>query len=381
MSGEKRKLIFLVTEDWYFWSHRLPMARAAQEAGFDVAVATRVATHGARIEAAGFRLLPLRWRREELGLWSSLLAIIEIYRLYRRERPFLVHHVAQKAALLGGIAALLARVPRVVSIIAGIGYVGTSPSRHAQLIGAASRLLWPVLLLRRNCRVIVQNDEDRRAIAALRRAAADRIVVIRGSGVDLDHFRPLPEPPAPPVTAAYVGRMIAIKGVATLVAAQQGLWQQGVALQLLLAGAPDPANPSSLDAGTLAAWSKLPGIRCCGHVEDVREIWAGAHLAVLASDGGEGLPKTLLEAAAVGRAIVATDVPGTRDVARAGINAILVPPGDAPALAAALGKLAVDPEKRRAYAAAGRVLVAEGFSEAAIAAATVALYRALSAAA
>lgn len=379
MNGEKRKLIFLVTEDWYFWSHRLPMARAAQEAGFDVAVATRVAAHGARIEAAGFRLHPLGWQREQLGPWASLAAILEIYRLYRRERPFLVHHVAQKAALLGGIAALLARVPGVVSIIAGIGYVGTSPSRHARLIGALSRLLWPVLLLRRHCRVIVQNDEDRRAIAALRPAAADRVVVIRGSGVDLDHFRPFPEPPAPPVTAAYVGRMIAIKGVATLVAAQQQLWRNGVALQLLLAGAPDPANPSSLDAETLAAWSRLPGIRCCGHVEEVREIWASAHLAVLASDGGEGLPKTLLEAAAIGRAIVATDVPGTRDIARDGINAILVPPGDVPALAAGLRALASDPAKRRAYAGAGRALVAEGFSERAIAAATVALYRALSA--
>lgn len=373
----RRKLIFLVTEDWYFWSHRLPMARAAQEAGFDVAVATRVVAHGERIAAAGFRLHPLRWRREQLGPCASLAAIVEIFRLYRRERPFLVHHVAHKAALLGGVAALVARVPRVVSIIAGIGYVGTSPSRHAQMIGAAARLLWPVLLLRRNCRVIVQNDEDRRTIAALRPAASERVVVIRGSGVDLDYFRPLPEPSAPPVTAAYVGRMIAIKGVETLVAAQQLLWRDGTELRLLLVGTPDPANPSSLDEARLAAWSTLPGITWCGHRDDVREIWAMAHIAVLASYGGEGVPKTLLEAAAVGRAIAASDVPGTRDIARPGINAILAPPGDAPALAAALKQLAGDAALRRAFAAAGRVLVAEGFSETAIRAETVALYRGL----
>ena len=244
MSDEKRTLIFLVTEDWYFWSHRLPMARAAQQAGFDVAVATRITAHGARIEAAGFRLIPMRWRREEIGPWASLAAIAEICRLYRRERPFMVHHIAHKAAILGGIAALLARVPRIVSFIAGVGYMGTSRSRHAQLVGAAARLLWPVLLLRRHCRVIVQNDDDRAVIEALRPSAADRITVIRGSGVDLDHFKPLPEPPSPPVTVAYVGRMIAIKGVATLVEAQRSLCAEGIALQLLLVGTPDLANPA-----------------------------------------------------------------------------------------------------------------------------------------
>jgi glycosyltransferase involved in cell wall biosynthesis len=380
MSDEKRTLIFLVTEDWYFWSHRQPMARAAQQAGFDVAVATRLTAHGARIEAAGFRLIPMRWRREEIGPWASLAAIAEIYRLYRRERPFMVHHIAHKAAILGGIAALLARVPRIVSFIAGVGYMGTSRSRHAQLVGAAARFLWPVLLLRRHCRVIVQNDDDRAVIEALRPSAADRITVIRGSGVDLDHFKPLPEPPSPPVTVAYVGRMIAIKGVVTLVEAQRSLCAEGIALQLLLVGTPDLANPSSFDEATLRAWSKLPGIVWCGHREDVREIWATAHIAALASEGGEGVPMTLLEAAAVGRAIVATDVPGNRDVARNGINAILVPPGDADALAAALKTLASDPARRRSYAAAGRSLVAEGFSEEAVRAATVALYRALSAA-
>ncbi|HEX3973545.1 MAG TPA: glycosyltransferase family 4 protein [Stellaceae bacterium] len=380
MSDTKRKLIFLVTEDWYFWSHRLPMARAAQQAGFDVVVATRVTAHGDRIAAAGFRLLPMRWRREEIGLFASLGAIIEIYRLYRRERPFMVHHVAHKAAILGAVAALLARVPRMVSFIAGVGYMGTSRSRHAQLVGAAARLLWAVLLLRRHCRVIVQNDDDRAVIEALRPGAADRIVVIRGSGVDLDHFQPLPEPPEPPVTAAFVGRMIAIKGVATLVEAQRLLHADGIALQLLLAGTPDLANPSSFDEATLRDWSNRPGVVWYGHSEDVREVWASAHIAALASNGGEGVPKTLLEAAAVGRAIVATDVPGNRDIARNGVNAILVPPGDARALADALKSLASDPAKRRIYAVAGRKLAAEGFSEEAVSAATVALYHELSAA-
>ena len=371
------KLIFLVSEDWYFWSHRLPMARAARAAGFEVAVATRVAAHGERVRQEGFALHPLGWRREELGPWASLAAIAEIYRLYRRERPRIVHHVALKPALLGGIAALLARVPWVVSMIAGMGYGGVDARWHVRLVGASLRQLWPILLLRRNCRVIVQNDEDRRAVAALRPDAAKRIVIIRGSGVDLEHFRPLPEPPAPPIVIAYVGRMIAIKGVARLVAAQQALRQRGVAVNLMLAGKPDPSNPSSFASDQLDAWAKLPGIFWCGHQDDVRTVWGAAHIAALASLGGEGLPKTLLEAAAVGRAIVATDIPGTRDIARAGINALLVPSGDVAALAAAIEQLATDAALRRRFAEAGRRLVEADYADRSVEAAAAALYRSL----
>jgi len=369
-----RKLIFLVTEDWYFWSHRLPMARAARDAGFAVAVATRVAEHGERIRAEGFALHALQWRREANGAWASLTAIIEIYRLYRHERPLLVHHVALKPALLGGIAAWLAGVPAVISMIAGTGYVGTDARMGARLIGRFLQSVWPILLLRPKGRVIVQNEDDRRALAALRPSAAQRIAVVHGSGVDLDYFKPIPEPPTPPLVAVYVGRMIAIKGVADVVAAQQKLQREGIDLRLLLVGKPDPANPSSFDDATLRQWSRLPGISWRGYQEDVRAIWAEAHIAVLGSRGGEGLPKTLLEAAAIGRPIVATDISGTREIAHAGVNAMLVPPGDVNALAAALAQLASDIAMRQHFAAAGRKLVESGFSDAAIGAATVALY-------
>jgi glycosyltransferase involved in cell wall biosynthesis len=177
--------------------------------------------------------------------------------------------------------------------------------------------------------------------------------------------------------AAYVGRMIAIKGVAILVEAQQILRRRGMDLRLVLAGEADAENPSSIDRATLEAWSRLPGITWRGRVEDIREIWRGAHIAVLASLGGEGLPKSLLEAASTARPIVATDIAGSRDIARNGINAILVPPGDAGALAEALAALAGDGERRRRYGTAGRKLVEIGMSDQAIEAATETFYRAL----
>jgi glycosyltransferase involved in cell wall biosynthesis len=374
MPAERSKLIFLVTEDWYFCSHRLPMARAARDAGFDVAVATRVTAHGDAIRAAGFTLHPLRWKRRTIGPLASLAAIAEVWRLYRRERPLVVHHVSLKPALLGGIAARLAGVPAAVGMVTGMGYLGGSERRAARLLARIVDAIMPWALFGRRGRVIVQNDEDRQALAALCPDQAAQIVLIPGSGVDLARFAPAPEPPAPPVTVAYAGRMIAIKGVATLVAAQQRVRARGIDLRLVLAGDTDDENPSAIDRATLVRWAKLPGVAWLGRRDDVRPVWRDAHIAALASLGGEGVPKSLLEAAAMGRPIVATDIAGMRTIAQPDVNAILVPPGDDAALADALATLASDAALRQRLGAAGRKLVEHGLSDTAIADATRTLY-------
>jgi len=375
---ERPKLVYLVTEDWYFWSHRLPMAQAARAAGFDVGVAARVTDHGERIRAAGFALHPLRWRRRRIGPLASLAAVAEIAALYRRERPTLVHHVALKAAVLGSMAALAAGVPAVINAVTGVGFVASSPSWRARLLRRPLDFALTHLLERRNSHVIVQNEDDRRLLLALRPGAAERIAVIRGSGIDTAYFTPVPESP-PPIVAGFSGRLLADKGIATLVEAQQRLWRSDAPLHLMIAGGPDPENPSSIDAPTLARWRELPGITWLGAIEDVRELWRRAHIAVLPSRR-EGLPKSLLEAAAMGRPIVATDVPGCREIARAGVNALLVPPDDAAALAAALAALARDAEQRRRFGEASRRLVESDLAQDAVGTATVALYRRLLAA-
>ncbi|HYM04498.1 MAG TPA: glycosyltransferase family 4 protein [Stellaceae bacterium] len=378
MSAAARpKLIYLVTEDWYFWSHRLPMARAARAAGYDVAVATRVFEHGERIRGEGFALHPLQWRRRSVGPMATLRAIAEIAALYRRERPDIVHHVALKPAVLGGIAALLAGVPFVVNAVTGVGFVASSPSLRARVLRLPVNFVLARLLERGNSRVVVQNDDDRRLLLALNPHAGNRIAVIRGSGVDLTRFHPVPEPPAPPVVAAYVGRLLADKGVPVLIEAQQRLQRRGIDVRLMLVGAPDPENPSSVTPAQLAQWRTLPGVTLLGHQSEIPAVWASAHIAVLPSRR-EGLQKSLLEAAAMARPIVATDVPGCREIARGGVNALLVPPDDPAALAAALEQLAHDTELRHRFGAASRRLVETDLGDAAVGAATVALYRELS---
>lgn len=378
MTGTPRpKLLYLVTEDWYFWSHRLPMARAARDAGFEVSVAARLDRHGDRIAAEGFRVLPLSWQRRSVNPLGALAAIREIAALYRREKPDIVHHVAMKPVLLGGFAAMAAGVPAVVNALTGLGsaFIGTGGLK-SRVAGAVARPLLRAVLGRRNSLAILQNADDRQTLVEAGLLKADRAWIVRGSGIDTAHYTALPEPPAPPVTIGCVARLLADKGVAPLVEAQQALRAKGLDVALLLAGTPDPENPTSIPQADLDRWAALPGVELAGHVTDVRSVWARCHVAVLASRR-EGLPKSLLEAAACGRAIVATDVPGCREVAQAETNALLVPPDDAAALATALETLVSDAALRARFGEAGRRLVESDMAADRVGAKTVALYRSL----
>ncbi|HET7681142.1 MAG TPA: glycosyltransferase family 4 protein [Xanthobacteraceae bacterium] len=365
-----RRLLYLVSEDWYFCSHRLPMALAAQSAGYDVHVATRVQADGAAIEALGFKLHPLPWRRGSTNPFGRLRLIADVRRLYRGLQPDLVHHVALEPTVIGSIAALGLPL-RTLNAMAGLGFVFTSRSPKALLFGFVVRALLRFLLTRRNAAVLVQNEDDRAAIAALG-ISPDRVFLIAGSGVDADQLKPMPEP-AGPITVGFVGRLLDDKGIRTLIAAHEVLGRRGRPVRLLLAGEPDPANPASIPPHEIASWKVREGLEVLGHVADIREVWAAAHIAVLPSRR-EGLPKSLLEAAACGRAIVATDVPGCRVIARDGVNALLVPPDDPAALADAIELLSRNPVLRRTFADAGRRMVEEEFSSARIGQETVALY-------
>jgi len=372
------KLLFLVTEDWYFCSHRLPVARAARAAGFEVVVATRVRAHGEPIRAEGFAVRALAWRRRGDGLVGAYRAICEIARLYRAEQPDLVHHIALKPVLFGGIASRLAfggspDAPAVVDAIMGLG----SGFSHTSFGAKLRRPLLGLCLGLTSCRqrrwVVVQNPEDRAALAEIG-TDPDRIALIKGSGVDPSHFRPLPEPGFPTVTVALVSRMLREKGVLDAIAAIRLLRGRGLPIELLLAGPTDSDNRSSLTAEMLTSLCEAPGIEWLGPIGDVRTVWRRAAIAILPSTYGEGVPKALLEAAACARPIVATDVPGCREVVRNGQTGILVPPRDIGRLAMAIAALADDAALRAAMGRAGRQLVEHDFAEENVARETLAVY-------
>jgi glycosyltransferase involved in cell wall biosynthesis len=379
-TGRRPKLLFLVTEDWYFCSHRLPVARAARDAGFDVVVATRVRAHGRQICDEGFTLRPIAWRRRGDGLVGTTRAIAAIARLYRQERPDILHHVALKPVLFGGLACRLAcreaaDPPASIDSVMGLGSGFSASALAARLRRPPLGLALRLVAGNGRSRVVVQNPEDGAALAALG-IDPRRIALIRGSGVDVRHFQPLPMPGGEVVTVALVSRMLRDKGVLDAVAAIRRLRARGLAVELVLAGPTDPDNPGSLSAASLSAVAAEPGITWLGAVADVRTVWRRAAVAVLPSTYGEGVPKALLEAAACARPIVASDVPGCREAVRAGKSGILVPPRDIAALADAIAVLVVDPVRRQAMGEAGRTLAERCFAEEIVARETLALYRA-----
>lgn len=371
--GSKPRLLYIVTEDWYFLSHRLPMARAAMAAGFDVHVATNVSDGEPAISREGFILHPIPFVRGSTSPGAAIVTVLALRNVLRKVKPAIVHNVALQPTVLGSLAAIGLRAI-TVNAITGLGhtFIGDTPKTRVlrHLIGI---MLRQFIDHGRNV-AIVQNPDDRALLRSLG-ISDDHIVLIPGSGVDVERLRPTPEPEGP-ITVAFVGRLLDDKGVRTLITTHRLLRAKGSLLSLLLAGKPDAANPSSVSEDEAEDWGREPGITWLGQVKDIATVWARAHIAVLPSRG-EGLPKSLLEAAACGRPMIATDVPGCREVAIPDETGLLVPVDDAPALAAAIERLAASPDLRARFGAAARRLAVERFSADAIAGATANLYQRL----
>lgn len=374
MVGRRPKLLFLVTEDWYFCSHRLPLACAARDAGFDVAVATRITAHGERIRSAGLRPISIGLRRSGRNPWRELRAIREIAAIYRHEKPDIVHHVALKPVLYGSLAAKIAGVPHVVNALAGLGYVFTSHNASARLLRPWITLAFRFLL--KNSRVILQNPDDRDSLLSASILRENQVALIRGSGVNTETFRHVPEPEAELPLIVLPARMLWDKGVGEFVAAAEILRKNGIAARFVLAGERDPENPAAIPLERLQGWHASGTVAWLGKQEDMPALLAQSHIVCLPSYR-EGLPKALLEAASCGRAIVATDVPGCREAVRHGENGLLVPARDSAALAHALRLLIEDATLRRRYGENGRAMAEREFSVAQVSAETLALYREL----
>jgi glycosyltransferase involved in cell wall biosynthesis len=344
-----RRLLINVTEDWYFCSHRLPLAKAAKAAGYEVFVVTRVREHGDLIRSHGLTLIPFEIARtgrnplRELGTLARLVAV------YRRLRPDVVHQVAMKPVMYGSIAARAASTPLVVNALAGMGWLFTSRALSARLLKPIVRRWLRGAL--GSGKVIVQNPDDGELLVSIG-VPAERVTLIPGSGVDLDAFTPSPEPAGPPLVV-LPARLLWDKGVGEFVAAARALRARGVEARFALAGTPDPMNPASITEAQLAEWVGEGVVEHLGWIDDMPGLLRRAHVVCLPSYR-EGMPKSLLEAAAAGKPIVTTDVPGCRDVVAPEDNGLLVPVRDAVALEEALARLIGAPELRERMGRRGR---------------------------
>jgi glycosyltransferase involved in cell wall biosynthesis len=365
------RLLFFVAEDWYFTSHRLPLAMAAKHSGYDVTLVTRVRNEEEKIRGAGIRLVPFEINRHSLNPFSLIRDALRLAIIYRRERPDIVHHVALKPVIIGSIAARMAGIKRTVNALAGLGWLISSNNRSAAWLAAPVKALLATLLSR--SQIIVQNPDDRRWLLGLG-ISGGLISMIRGSGVDIQQFRPNVEASTKPVVL-LASRMLWDKGIGEFVKAAGEIKRRGIAASFVLVGAPDPGNPGSVPEEQLRKWAAEGNIEWWGKQNDMVKVLEQAHIACLPSYYGEGIPKFLLESAASGLPIVTTDSPGCRETVIVGFNGLLVPSRDVDALTDALISLINDPERCKIMGCNSRKLAETEFSIDRVVTETLDLYR------
>jgi glycosyltransferase involved in cell wall biosynthesis len=372
MQNAKPRLVLLITEDFYLWSHRLHVARAARDAGLDVHVVTRIRDYEKLLKEEGFTLVPIPFLRRGRQPVGELYGVLKLAQLYRRLKPDIVHHVAMKPVLYGSWAARLAGVPAVVNAVAGLGYGFIAEGWQARVLRAGLRTGLRSALALSNSKVIFQNREDFERMVREKVVRRERVVLIRGAGVDLTKYTPSEERPGVPMVV-YGGRMLWHKGIKEFADAARLLKQRHIPARFVLVGKTDPDNPDSLSEDQLLSYEKEGIIEWWGHREDIPEILSGAHVVVLPSYT-EGLPKILLEACACARAVVACANAGCREIVRDGENGFLVPPKDAVALARAITDLLRDAGLRERMGKRGRDIVMNEFSVEQVARQTLEVY-------
>ncbi len=370
------RLLFVATEDWFFASHFLPMARAARELDFDVAVIARERQHRRIIEATGARLIALEAERRSLDPRALFRQVVALRRLIEAEQPHILHCIALKPIALAGLAGRLAGVERRVYALTGLGLLGARQG----LVAGAARLaasLWlrgvidgPLV------RFLFENPDDPVTLG-LDPLDAGKVAIVGGAGVDPLILMPEPMPATPPLKVALVARMLWSKGVDLAVEAIRLARAEGARVELTIYGAPDPSNPKAIPEDTLKQWASRPGVTWAGPTRDIEGVWRGHHLCILPSRGGEGLPRTILEAAACGRPILTTDVPGCRSFVRDGQDGLVVPVEDAAALARALITLARAPALAERMGASARARLIDGHTERDVMNAVKSLYRSM----
>ena len=366
-------ILFVVTEDWYFVSHRLQLAERLMQAGHRVILASRFTEHRGLIEGTGITCVPITMRRRGAGVLGELSAIRELRQLYRELSPDIVHHVAMKPVVFGGLAS--GGMPRLITVnaIAGHGFLYSSQSLQARVGRVVVQTLLRRLLGRERAWIIVQNADDARALRKAGIGNPKRLQLIGGAGVDLTQF-PFAEKVGTTPVITFAGRMLHDKGVALLVEAARRLRAEGVAATFQLVGEPDTDNPRSHSSAELTAWQQEGIVTWLGRRNDMPSILAASDILCLPTTYGEGVPKILLEGSACGAAIVASDWPGCRDVVQHGETGLLVTPRSIDSLTDALRALCADPVLRRRMGEAGRRRVEQQFSIEAVTADTLRMY-------
>lgn len=364
MKNKHRHILFVCTEDWFFRSHFLPLNDAALS--MESCKTTVLCNSGAAredLEKQGLRVLQVDFARSSIRVLLMIKILWQLCVVFCREKPDLIHFISLKPMFLGGLASLF--VPRAACVyhLTGMGYLVVSGEKKYQNIKKIVLRLITWLLKRRKSWLILENPTDCEILQQYGFVPPSRITILGGSGVSPDVFTQIPAPKNKVPIAAFVGRIVWSKGLDVLIEAMGKLAESNTKVELHIYGAIDNDNPRAISNSTLEKWNLRDNVSWKGHITDVREVWKLADFIVVPSRGGEGLPRSLLEAAACGRPLIVTDVPGCRDFVRENVEGYIVPPEDSQAIANAMMKLTNNLKLRQKMGKAARRRLLEGYTE------------------
>ncbi len=356
------KVIFFANTDWYLYNFRLDLARHLQARGMEVLMMSPPGNYGARLEEEGFRWIPLPMERRSLNPLVELKLLAFIRRVLQQEQPDAIHSFTIKSVIYGGLAAQAAGVRNRINAVTGLGHVFVSNTIRARLLRPLVERLLRLALRGSHSRLVVQNPDDRQMFLDLKLINPNHVHLVRGSGVDTEVFVPTRHKRDKRFRVLLAARLLWEKGIREYASAAEKLAIHADRIEFLLAGATDPGNPGSVDEDDIRVWQLSGVMKVLGHVDDVQYLMREVDLMVLPSYR-EGLPRGLIEAAAMELPIVTTDVPGCREVVEDGLNGLLVPAGDGKALASAIEYFLDHPDKCREFGRAGREKVLREFDQ------------------
>lgn len=356
------KVLFVVTEDWYFCSHRLPLAIAAKSAGHDVAVAARISNHRKEIENSGIRTIDLRHiKRSSLNILRELATFLELLLLFLKEKPDLVHLVALKPVIYGSLAARLVGISCKVNALGGLGFIFSSNGALARFLRSIILPAFQFIFDDPRSRLILQNENDLRLITTKAGVDDRNLHLIKSAGVNVDEYAETAWPKGQPI-ALLASRMLWDKGIGEFANAAMLLHNQGVSVRFVLVGEPDFENPSSVPREQLQRWNDAGIIEWWGYKDDMPGVFSQASVVCLPTYYGEGVPKVLIEAMACGRPIITTDVPGCRDLIIEGKNGIVIKSKSSTDLAEAMKRLVSDSSLCQKMGQEGRLIAEKEYS-------------------
>lgn len=351
-----KKILFVVNVDWFFISHRLPLALEALKKGYEVHISCAITDKKKYLESLGLKVHPLDISRSGIGITGEIKAFLEIYKVLKEISPNIAHFVTIKPVLYGGIASRFLNINKKIFSISGLGFIFIKQGFNATLVRTLVKIMYRFSLAGKNSHVIVQNSSDKVVVISIVKVPT---TLIRGSGVDLNQYKWIKENNQN-IKVSMACRLLKDKGVFEYIEAAKVLKQRFPNIEFELYGDIDIYNPASLTNEDIKMIKKSGFVNVYGFSSNIASAFSDSNIVVLPSYR-EGLPKVLIEAAACGRAVVTTDVPGCSDAIVPDITGLLCKVKNSESLAQMIEKLIIGENLRNSMGKAGRKLAEKEF--------------------